>query len=46
MDKLIELIIEKSKGYGTPDRPITMSIFQNILEDVKKDLQQNPIKIV
>lgn len=46
MDKLIDLIIEKSKGYGTPEQPITISIFQNILKDVKKDLQQNPIKTV
>jgi len=43
MEKLAELILEKSKGYGTPDSHLTMDIFRAIINDVKKELEKQRI---
>lgn len=40
MKELIDLVIEKLKGYGTSQQPLTVGLFRTILEDVKQELEK------
>ena len=36
---LVKSIIDKTKDYGSPEQPVTISIFKEILRDVLTDKQ-------
>lgn len=41
MKQLIDLILEKIKGYGEDSRPLTMGVLREILLDIQQDLDKN-----
>lgn len=38
---ICEALIEKSKGYGGEEKPITISVFKSILNDIKTESLEN-----